>query len=99
MLHDDWTADIGGKNVQLAKPYRPKAMALADFVGRERELRMLTAAWMGGRRSLPLSPLLFGEPGVGKNRLVYEIANRTGKDGGVNKYLINRQVIGRGEKI
>lgn len=80
MLHDDWTADIGGKNVQLAKPYRPKAMASADFVGRERELRMLTAAWMGGRRSLPLSPLLFGEPGVGKNRLVYEIASRTGKD-------------------
>jgi MoxR-like ATPase len=35
---------------------------------------------MTGPGRLPLSPLLLGEPGVGKNRLVYELARRTGKD-------------------
>jgi MoxR-like ATPase len=35
---------------------------------------------MAGPDSLPLAPLLVGEPGVGKNRMVYELADRTGRD-------------------
>jgi MoxR-like ATPase len=43
-------------------------------------MEMITAAWMTGPGRIPLSPLLLGEPGVGKNRLVYELAHRTGKN-------------------
>jgi len=39
---------------------------------------MVTAAWMGGVASPPQSPLLVGDPGVGKNRLVYELARQSG---------------------
>jgi MoxR-like ATPase len=42
-------------------------------------MHLITAAWIAGEHSLPLSPLLTGEPGVGKNRIVYEVARRTGK--------------------
>src|SRR5688572_30928319 len=46
----------------------PSAELLSTFVGRERELRMLTAAWLSSGRLPRLSPLLVGEAGVGKNR-------------------------------
>src|SRR5258707_1931346 len=74
------TGQIGQKQVYVRKPYRCPAELLTPLVGREAELEMITAAWMAGPGRLPLSPLLLGEPGVGKNRLVYELANRTGKD-------------------
>ena len=69
-----------GKTVLASEPYQPHAAALAPFVGRLRELKMVTAAWIGSPTAPPLSPLLLGEPGVGKNRLVYELARRTGLD-------------------
>lgn len=72
------TQQIGEKQVILSRPY---ALTLTSpLVGRQSEMEMITAAWMTGPDRLPLSPLLLGEPGVGKNRLVYELANRTGKD-------------------
>ena len=69
-----------GKSVLASEPYRPREAALSTFVGRLRELKMVTAAWIGNSTVPPLSPLLLGEPGVGKNRLVYELARRTGLD-------------------
>jgi MoxR-like ATPase len=71
------TAEIGGKVVRLSQPYYARTTAL---VGREPELALLTASWIAGRANLPLAPLLLGEPGVGKNRLVYELARRTAKN-------------------
>ena len=63
-----------GKAVLVCEPYRPAEAILATFVGRDRELKMIAAAWLGGGRFPPLSPLVVGEPGVGKNRLVYELS-------------------------
>jgi len=67
-----------GKNVFASDAYEPGEGQLSSFVGRQNELRMVTAAWMGGGRLPTLSPLLVGEPGVGKNRLVYELARQAG---------------------
>jgi MoxR-like ATPase len=69
-----------GKTVLASEPYRPREATLSTFVGRLRELKMVTAAWIGSSSVPPLCPLLLGEPGVGKNRLVYELARRTGLD-------------------
>jgi MoxR-like ATPase len=41
---------------------------------------MILASWMGGEDQHPLSPLLVGPPGTGKNRLVYECASMCGKE-------------------
>ncbi len=69
---------IGSKTVFLSQPY--KAGRVAPLVAREREMKLISAAWMAGANHLPLSPLLLGEPGVGKNRIVYELAKKTGRD-------------------
>jgi MoxR-like ATPase len=71
---------IGNKMVWPSDPYRPSRSLMTEFVGRDHEMRLITAAWMAGRRSPPLAPLLVGEPGVGKNRLVYELAHRTARE-------------------
>ncbi len=68
------------KKVFVSEPYRPRHPMLADFVGRFHELKMITAAWLGSGLMPPLCPLLVGDPGVGKNRLVYELSRRTGLD-------------------
>ncbi|MBM3498292.1 MAG: AAA family ATPase [Armatimonadetes bacterium] len=72
--HAQVSASIGGKSVLLSEPYEAEE---SGFIGREAELSTLAAAWIGGREAMPLAPLLLGEPGVGKNRLVYELARRT----------------------
>jgi MoxR-like ATPase len=69
-------ASIGGKEVIVAEPYTAPAVAT---VGRHQEMRLLTAAWMASHGRPPLSPLLVGEPGAGKNALAYELARRTRK--------------------
>lgn len=69
----------GLRNIRASEPYEPGIVRLGELVGRTGELRLIAAAWMGGKDCIPLSPLLVGAPGLGKNRLVYEIARRTGK--------------------
>jgi MoxR-like ATPase len=69
-----------GKRVLASEPYRPREGTFSCFVGRLQEMKMITAAWIGGVGSPPMSPLLIGEPGVGKNRLVYELSRRSGLD-------------------
>ncbi len=63
-----------GKKVLASDPFTPKDFFLNTFVGRQNEMRMITAAWLNSGNTPPLCPLLVGEPGVGKNRLVYEVA-------------------------
>jgi MoxR-like ATPase len=70
-------AKIGGKSVHLRQPYRAPR---SEMVGREQEMTRILAAWMSGSSSLPLAPLLVGEPGVGKNRIVYECARLCKKE-------------------
>jgi MoxR-like ATPase len=71
---------INGKTVQVSQPYRPSLRSEEELVGRDREARMALAAWIGQPGFPPLAPLLVGEAGVGKNRLVYELARCTGKE-------------------
>lgn len=66
------------KKVLASEPYRPRDGVRSGFVGRLHELKLITAAWIGGNGMPPLCPLLIGEPGVGKNRLVYELSRRAG---------------------
>jgi MoxR-like ATPase len=68
---------VQGKTVQLSPPYQG---TLSRIVSRENEMRKVLAAWMGRRTTQPLSPLLVGEPGVGKNRIVYECARLCDKE-------------------
>jgi MoxR-like ATPase len=68
---------INGKFVQLSRPYHA---AVNDFVGREWEMKSILVSWMAREGTLPLSPLLAGEPGNGKNRTVYEAAHICGKE-------------------
>jgi MoxR-like ATPase len=71
---------IRQKQVFVSSPYSVSEVWASPIIGRQNEMEMITAAWMAGPNSLPLSPLLLGEPGVGKNRMVCELARRTGKE-------------------
>jgi len=71
------TVKIRDKSVQLSQPY---LTPVAEIVGRESEMRRVLAAWMGGPGHLPLSPLLLGEPGLGKNRIIYECSKMCSKE-------------------
>jgi MoxR-like ATPase len=73
------TLKVGSKYVLTSLPYTPAGGADKELVGRESELRLVLAAWMGQPAFPPLAPLLVGEPGVGKNHLAYELARYTGK--------------------
>ncbi len=67
-------------NIIHSEPYAPRDEYVGKLVGRDQELRLIAASWMGGQNCLPLSPMLVGDPGLGKNRLIYEIAKRCNKD-------------------
>jgi len=71
---------INGKAVRASAPYRHVLRTDEELVGRDSEARMVLAAWVGQPGFPPLAPLLVGEAGVGKNRLIYELARCTGKD-------------------
>ena len=68
------------EHVKRSQPYKPRAGSIGALVGRDHEARLIQAAWMGGRDCLPLAPLLIGEPGMGKNRIIYELAESSGKN-------------------
>jgi len=68
---------IGNKIVQSSRPYRAP---MGRCVGRDQEIQKIMAAWMHGSAGLPLSPLLLGEPGLGKNSVVYECAGMCSKE-------------------
>jgi MoxR-like ATPase len=70
---------IGNKLAYQSEPFLPNRHFLSDFVGKETEQKLITAAWITGKHSMPLNPLLSGDPGVGKNRLIYELAQKTGR--------------------
>ena len=55
----------------------------APFVGRSRELERLLTAWDGVARSGQRLALIVGEPGVGKTRLMEELAAAVRHRGGV----------------
>jgi len=68
---------INNKSVQLKEPY---AAASTELVGRRAEMNSILAAWMAFDDVLPSYPLLQGEPGIGKNKLVYESSRACGKE-------------------
>lgn len=68
------------KLVWCSEPYQPVHDYQTGLVGREKEMRLIVAAWIGGQSSAPLTPLLIGEPGVGKNRLIYELALKSRRE-------------------
>src|SRR3989337_3288926 len=68
---------INNKTVQLSEPYHAH---ISELIGREHEIKKVLAAWIGGDAVLPLSPLLVGEAGIGKNRIVYECARIWSKE-------------------
>jgi MoxR-like ATPase len=79
MAADERTTSIGNKTVFQSEAFSPNSRFFSGFVGRESELRLITAAWIASDYSLPLNPLLIGEPGVGKNRIIYELAQKTSR--------------------
>jgi len=80
MAEKDSKISLRSKTVFQSEPFLPRTTYFNKFVGREPELRLITSAWIAGNYSLPMSPLLIGEPGVGKNRLIYELAQKTGRE-------------------
>lgn len=73
---------INNKNVQLSEPYSAQ---ISELIGRENEIQKVLAAWIGSNAVLPLSPLLVGEAGIGKNRIVYECARMCSKELYINQ--------------
>lgn len=76
--HDLIEVGQGRKRVVPSQPYAPQKNRALQ--GRAEEMKMITAAWMRGADHLPLSPILLGPPGVGKNHLVYQMARDTCRD-------------------
>lgn len=71
---------LNNKLVWPSEPYKPNTAMIPSFVGREKEMQMIMASWIAGPQTLPLSPVLVGEPGVGKNRIVYELSRFTNRE-------------------
>lgn len=71
---------LNNKLVWASEPYKPNSALMPAFVGREREMELIVASWIAGSHGLPLSPVLVGEPGVGKNRIIYELARFTNRE-------------------
>lgn len=71
---------LNNKLVWPSEPYKPNPALMPAFVGREKEMEMIMASWIAGSHTLALSPVLVGEPGVGKNRIVYELARFTNRE-------------------
>lgn len=68
---------MGEKMVELSEPFNA---AVSDMIGGETEMRKILAAWSSGDTRLPLAPLLVGNPGLGKTRIVHEMSRLCGRD-------------------
>lgn len=88
-LYDRATASPAGE----LRP--PGTMAASDFVGRERELALLTALPRG---AVPRIVVLSGEPGVGLTRLLDETAARL-RTRGVHVLHTRRDEPGTGKRL
>ncbi|MBM7488124.1 MoxR-like ATPase [Bradyrhizobium sp. USDA 3686] len=82
MMEMDWNQplNLGGEEIYLSRPTKLPVDPSDVFVGRETEIKLCRAAWgiaKDGRSFIegaqPLNFRLEGAPGVGKNRLVYEV--------------------------
>jgi len=62
---------LGQKRVFLSQPYNFRQWSM---IGREHELTMILSSWIENPQQNILSPILLGDAGCGKNRLVYESA-------------------------
>jgi class 3 adenylate cyclase/tetratricopeptide (TPR) repeat protein len=62
---------------------RALARGLSPLVGRSAELRQLFAWWEEARRGQGRGVLLSGEAGIGKSRLIQELREHVGREGGV----------------
>ncbi len=79
----DWAPEIG---LSIPLPAGIERAAAFRFVGRRTELNRLTGAWKNaiiGRRALVL---VAGEPGIGKTRLMAQLAHLVHPEGGVVLY-------------
>ena len=74
---------VHGPTEQLPIPARLRAGMHGELVGRHVELDVLTAAWTWATQSRPGVVLVQGEPGIGKSRLVAELAWMVHHRGGV----------------
>ena len=69
----------------------PRALDTATpIVGREREIHRLRWAWRRARRSEGAVMLLLGPPGIGKTRLLAELATSAAHDGAPITYATSR---------
>lgn len=70
----------------IAREPADEAVAPASssgFVGRDREMAQLIAAWSSACSGAPGCALVLGEAGIGKTRLVTELARRVDSSGGL----------------
>nr|WP_052478261.1 AAA family ATPase [Kibdelosporangium sp. MJ126-NF4]CEL17230.1 transcriptional regulator [Kibdelosporangium sp. MJ126-NF4]CTQ91540.1 transcriptional regulator [Kibdelosporangium sp. MJ126-NF4] len=77
---------LGSPVVTAARPRTPRTQSSAPFVGRRQELARLSATWAQVEDGASHMVLVTGEPGIGKTRLVTELAKRIGVAGGVVMY-------------
>jgi WD40 repeat protein/DNA-binding SARP family transcriptional activator len=66
----------------------------APLVGRDAELAQLRGLWRRARAGSGTSVLVTGPPGIGKTRLVQELAEEVRRDGGVVAYGELEEVLG-----
>ncbi|WP_051792852.1 AAA family ATPase [Kibdelosporangium aridum] len=77
---------LGGPVVMPTRTRTPRAPSSAPFVGRRQELARLAAIWAQVEDGACHMALVTGEPGIGKTRLVTELAKRISVAGGTVMY-------------
>ncbi|ALG12580.1 AAA family ATPase [Kibdelosporangium phytohabitans] len=77
---------LGSPVVAPARKRAPRVQSSAPFVGRRQELARLSATWAQVEDGASHMVLVTGEPGIGKTRLVTELAKRISVAGGVVMY-------------
>jgi eukaryotic-like serine/threonine-protein kinase len=70
-----------GQSRRTVVGQRPRASAFSRFQGRQTELRLLGAVFAEASEGKPSLVRLVGPPGVGKSRLVAEMARRLARSG------------------